>query len=100
VKRFISEKVGDDTLVYDTSTSEAHCLSPAATKRWFAARTNLDRRRLLALGAAAGVATILAPAVAEAASNCQVATCGRGDFGKTCNRAGAQCGVCVGRNCL
>jgi hypothetical protein len=96
----IVERLGDEVLVYDTETHEAHRLSGAAAAEFSAAsevsRREALRRLALAGAAAAGTAglvrSIAAPTPAQAQSNCTV-TCLPGDVccGATCCSAGAFC---------
>jgi hypothetical protein len=98
------ERVGDELLVYDTESDEAHQLAPqAATSFERAAATGMSRRdalrRAAIVGAVAGVPlvkSIVAPTPAAA-----------GTFAVACREAGESCtastqccgvNVCLGTN--
>jgi hypothetical protein len=100
--RLIVERLGDETLVYDPETNEAHNLGGAAAAEFAAAPTEVSRREVLrkaALGGAASLAgaslikTIAAPTPAQAQSAGQPCT---GGAGGTCD-AGLNC--CGGTCC-
>lgn len=94
--KFLTEIVGDETLVYDTSSNKAYAIKAPG---WKKLKTDRARRLFLAALPAAAFVAITAPTVAEAAS-CQT-QCNRGDFGKQCSRSGNSCdGRCFNRRCL
>jgi hypothetical protein len=100
VSEFIEEPLDGELLVYDTVDHRTHLLArPDVLKCWRDCRTDRQRRGLLAAGLTLGIVTLLAPTVAQAASQC-LSTCGRGDIGKACERGGECRGRCVGRRCL
>jgi hypothetical protein len=86
--RLIVERLGDETLVYDTERNEAHALGGPGAAEFAAAPDEVSRRdvlRKLALAGAAAagtgalVKTIVAPVAAQAQSpplpNCGGLTC-------------------------
>jgi hypothetical protein len=101
------EALGEETLVYDPATNEAHCLDPLAAAEFRAAGDDISRReviRRLALAGAATAAaaplvrTIVAPTPAHAVSGC---ACGVGAGTTVCPAgqgclAAVTCVSCVG----
>jgi hypothetical protein len=105
----ITEELGDELLVYDTATAEAHRLDGAAADRFRLAADELSRREVLSRLALAGAGTVLAttiavPEPAAAQSTACVPACGKGlkccTTGSTphCEPQGAIC--CGNLGCL
>jgi hypothetical protein len=76
-ERLIVERLGDETLVFDMESNEAHALSGAGAAEFLAADDEVSRRQVLgklalagaaASGAGALVRTIVAPSAAHAQS--------------------------------
>jgi hypothetical protein len=112
----ISERLGDELLVYDLASDEAHRLEGAAAAQFRAAADDLSRREVLRRFTLAGAATmsagslltsIVAPAPAQAQSGLCVGGCGKGEQCCTtgsaphCEPGNATCcgnGACTGSN--
>ena len=77
--RYLVEKLGDEMLVYDIEQHNAYALDAKQREQWKRVRGVSARRAFLATVAA----FILAPTVAQAASQC-VAHCNRHDIGQSC----------------
>jgi hypothetical protein len=97
----IVEQLGEETLVFDTETNEAHTLSGAGAAEFLAA-DEVSRRQVLRKLALAGVAatsagaivrTIVAPSPAQAQSLTCMPACTGGTFccGTVCVAVGTNC---------
>lgn len=96
----IEQPLGDELLIYDEDEHKAYALDADLTARWHRVKIDLQRRKILALAAAAG-ASLLAPTTAEAAS-CganAVTVCQHGDNGRACQSPSGGCGRCLGSKC-
>lgn len=98
--KYIVQTLGQELLVYDTETHQASALEAEAASAYYSAQTDTERRAVLA-GAVTGVFTMLAPTVAQACSAPNATKhCGRGENGRTCDRADGACGRCFAGSCL
>jgi hypothetical protein len=102
--RLIVEHLDDETLVYDTTSNEAHALAGAGASEFLAATGEVSRRQILRklalAGAAVGAASLAktvsvpAPAWAQSGTPCGNTTCAAGDvccFGFACRPPGTTC---------
>jgi hypothetical protein len=95
---FVVERLGDEVLVYDVATDEAHCLSAEGAAAFDAACDDVSRRQVIRRMALAGagaiasgalVKSIAAPSPAQAQST---VTC-VGAPGGTCTAGETCCGT-------